>query len=127
MATSIASSIWQSTTLAILKLTGGKHSISSSCGRVPKDDERRCLNGRPIAIGATLYDVGRVGTFYLSLQNDDEGIFLKLRATPEHVSTITKQGSSTYDEYAVVQVTEVNRPEFQAKAEADSDTGREWR
>lgn len=79
----------------------------------------------PIAVRATLYDVRRIGgTFYLSLRSDDAGIFLKLRATPEQVSTITKQGNSMYDEYAVVaQVTEVNRPEFQAKAEPDSDTG----
>jgi hypothetical protein len=79
---------------------------------------------RPIAVRATLYDVRRRGdTFYLLLQND-ERMFLKLRASPEQVSTILKQGSSMNDEYAVVvQVTGVDRPEFKAKAEADPDTG----
>jgi hypothetical protein len=80
---------------------------------------------RPIVVRATLFDVRRRGeTFYLSLQNHDEGIFLRLRATPEQISTILKQGSPMYDEYAVVvQVTGVDRPEFEAKAEADPDNG----
>jgi hypothetical protein len=79
-----------------------------------------------IAVRAFLHDVRRKGdTFYLSLQNDD-GVFLRLRATADQVSRIVNQGPAMYDEYAVVvQVTGVDRPEFKAKAEPDADTGQQ--
>jgi hypothetical protein len=77
-----------------------------------------------IAVRATLHDVRRKGdTFYLSLQSDDD-VFFRLRATPDQVSRIVKQGPAMFDEYAIiVQVTGVERPEFKAKAEPDADTG----
>lgn len=83
-------------------------------------------HSRPIAVRATLYDVRRSAeTFYLLLRSEEDSFFLKLRATPEQVSTILKQGgSSMYDEYSViVQVGGVDRAEFKGKAEADPDVG----